>query len=309
MRIGILEPDCFSPDAISRLRAVGNVVSWDGHDLAGFLKDVEVLFIRLGHKIDSTFLSCAPALRYLCSPTTGLTHIDVNALALRNIRLISLRGETDFLDTIRATPEHTLGLALSLIRNYRGAFLNVGNPHWDRDRYRGEELYNMDVGLVGYGRIGRRIAHYLRAMEARVHWYDPYTNRCAEAGRCDSLTDLIQRCRMIILAASTGLSSPPIIDAETIQLMQDRWFINTARGELVDEKALLQATEAGLLRGVAVDVISNETGPNLLPQWLTLAERQNVIITPHIGGATFHSMCATEDFITMKLLAAVGGGT
>ena len=139
MQIGLLEPDNFSPTARQALLRLGPVEAWNGVGLADFLTNTEALFVRLGYKIDHAFLDKAPKLRWLCSPTTGHTHIDEAALRERGISLLSLRGERAFLESIRATPEHTFGLILGLLRKYRAAFLETLAGDWDRDRYRGEE--------------------------------------------------------------------------------------------------------------------------------------------------------------------------
>jgi D-3-phosphoglycerate dehydrogenase len=182
-RIGILEPDGFSKPARARLVELGAVADFSGGELGGFLADKDALFVRLAHRIDAEFLRRAPKLRVLCSPTTGHTHIDLDALTQRGIRLLSLKGEGAFLDRIRATPEHTIGLMLALLRNYRTAFLDERNDHWDRDRCRGEELCGMAVGFIGFGRIGRRVASYLLAFEANVGYYDPRAHEAPPAVR------------------------------------------------------------------------------------------------------------------------------
>ena len=87
--------------------------------------------------------------------------------------------------------------------------------------------------------------------------------------------------------------------------MEGRYFINTARGELVDEGGLLAAVRSNRLAGVAIDVIADENGANRLTEWRTLLPGRNLIVTPHIGGATFDSMDRTERYITDKLLASV----
>jgi phosphoglycerate dehydrogenase-like enzyme len=303
VQIGILEPDGFSPKARSRLAAIGSVAAHDGNDLARFLSDKDALFVRLAHRIDSAFISQAPRLTALCSPTTGLTHIDLDALSARGIVLLSLKGETNFLGQIRATPEHALGLTIALLRNYRTAFLDETNAHWDRDRCRGEELYGAAVGIIGFGRVGRRVATYLAALDAKVGWHDPHV-MSADAGLgFGTVDELIAASQVIILAASHEPGAPFILGRQQIDALRGKYLINIARGELIDEDALLEAIEDGQLAGCAVDVISNELGSNRRTRWLAATRRRNVIVTPHIGGATFTSMQATEEFLAERLIA------
>ena len=309
MRIGILEPDGFSEAALGQLRGLGEVVMAGEDNSSGFLADLDVLFIRLAFHIDRVFLARTPNLRVLVSPTTGHTHIDMNALKEKGVHLLSLKGETEFLENVRATPEHTIGLLLALLRNYKTAFLNPSNPVWDRDSYRGEEISGLKVGLIGYGRIGRRVAEYLRVFGAEVRWLDPnLENGTQDSGRADDLMELIAWSQAIILATSYEPGAQPVLGKAEIDALHGQYLVNTARGELIDEPTLLDAIEADRLAGVAVDVICNETGDNQLVRWLSLTEGRNVIVTPHIAGATWTSMRATEEFMAGKLAAVLDRG-
>ncbi len=307
MRIGILEGDHFSAGAREMLAGIGPVEVFDGGTLEAFLADKEVLFVRLGYRIDCGFMDLAPRLKLLCSPTTGHNHLNEDALSLRGIGLISLRGERAFLERIRATPEHTLGLMLALLRNYRIAFLDSNHRHWDRDRCRGDELFGMRVGIIGLGRVGGIVADYLRALGARVAYADirPEASRDG-CERCGSLAALIEASELVVMCASYVDGQPAILDRQLVGLLDGKYFVNTARGELVDEAALLELVRQERMKGVATDVIANENGPNRLDEWLDAATGRNVIVTPHIAGATWTSMAATEEFIAQKLMTKLG---
>lgn len=304
MHIGILEPDAFSEAALDILSSVGSVTKYDEEDLGSFLFELDALFIRLRYNIDEAFLRKAPHLKYLVSPTTGHTHVDQAALQSRGIKLISLAGETNFLEQVRATPEHTLGLIIALLRRYRKAFLDERNSDWDRNSRRGEEISGMRIGIVGLGRVGRILARYLKAMDAKVYWYDPRQDCVAPKldHRFSSLIELIDASRVIVLCASYTPGDKPIFGREEVSALKGRYLVNTARGELIDEEALLEAIEAQNLAGVAVDVIANEqTNPSLF-RWLSAAQLHDVILTPHIAGATWQSMRNTEEFIASKFV-------
>lgn len=291
MRVGILEPDCFSPEALASLQLLGEVRTYNGGDLASFLAPLEALFVRLANRIDSAFLEMSPHLRWLCSPTTGHNHIDEVALCARGVQLLSLRGEREFLETIRATPEHTFGLVIALLRHYRRAFDDVSRGSWSRDSCRGAELYGNRVGIVGLGRVGYRLASYFSAFGAHVAWYDPSdVPFLPEWQRYSDIHGLIEKSRIIVLCASYRVNQPPIIGADEVDAMEGRYFINTARGELVDENALLTAVRMNRLAGVAIDVIAEENGANCLSEWSALLPGRNLVVTPHIAGATFESM-------------------
>jgi D-3-phosphoglycerate dehydrogenase / 2-oxoglutarate reductase len=306
VRIGILEPDSFSPVARQRLSTLGPVDDCPHCDRAAFLADKEALFVRLAHRIDAEFLAQAPRLRFLCSPTTGHTHIDVEALRRKGVVLLSLQGASEFMEQIRATPEHALGLIIALLRNYRQAFLSRENDHWARDRCRGEEVAGTRFGLIGFGRVGRRLASYLHTLGAEISCYDPQiVGVPPHIRRHERLADLIAVSRVVVLLASHAPGQQPAVDSRAIASLAGRYFVNVARGELVDEEALLSAIESGRLAGCAVDVISNEIGCHNHERWIAATRSTNVIVTPHIGGATLKSMHLTEEFIAQRLLDAV----
>lgn len=306
MQIGILEPDGFSSEALTCLSRLGEVSAYGGGNLQVFLAPLDALFVRLGHRIDKDFLAKAPRLRWLCSPTTGHNHIDEEALFTLNIRLLTLRGERVFLETIRATPEHTLGLVIALLRRYRRAFDDVEAGKWDRSRCIGEELHGNHVGIIGLGRVGYRVATYFSILGALVNWCDPVdVPSLPEWQRFPDIHSLIESSRIIVLCADYSSKQSPIIGKNEIDAMEGRYFINTARGELVDEAVLLQAIHLNRLAGVATDVIVDENGKHRLSEWSSLLPERNLIVTPHIAGATFESMARTECYVADKLVSAV----
>lgn len=302
MQIGILEPDRFDPAAMTALQSLGQVICYDGKDLHRFLQPLNVLFVRLSHQIDDSVVRNAPNLRYVCSPTTGHTHLDESALASAHVNIISLRGEQAFLETVRATPEHTFGLMLALLRKYKDAFAHVQTGAWNRDLFRGEELYGQRVGFIGLGRVGFRVAGYCNAFGAQVSYFDR-RDVASDGGwtKEPDVRSLIKASRIVVLCASYNNGNPPILGAHEVAMLHGRYLVNTARGELVDEDALLDVIEAGLPDGVATDVLGDEINRVRLSRWNAAAQNRNVIITPHIGGATSTAMARTEMFIAQKL--------
>ena len=304
-KIGILEPDNFSPKAIEKLEGIGVVSKYEGNgtreDIRGFIADKDALFVRLAYQINQDLISGAQRLKYICSPTTGLNHISIGD---RDVKIVSLKGEYEFLSTIRATPEHVFGLTLSLLRNYKEAFIKDKDQPFDRDVYRGYELYGAKIGIIGLGRIGRLLTKYFTAFDAHVGYYDVQDKDGVLAGvvKFDSIKELIQESEIIILEANYTLDNDKMINAELLHMMRRKFFINAARGELVDELALLAEIKKDSYRGVAVDTFTNEAGEdNYVDEFIKLTEGRNLIVTPHIGGATFTSMQRTEEFIATRL--------
>ncbi len=304
MQIGIIEPKDFSKKALSDLSIIGNVSLFTALRLNKFLIDKEVLFIRLGCLIDKRFLGKAENLKYICTPTTGLNHIDLDECKKRNIKIISLKGEYEFLSTIRATPEHTFGLVLSLLRRYKDAFLSETNNVWDREEYKGFELYENSVGIIGLGRVGKILSKYFEAFGAKVYFYDNNDSIKGVHGalKMHSINELIDKSNIVILAASYTADNNNFFDKKYIDLLGNKYFINIARGELIDEEYLVKKIKDNYFKGLALDVIQDEQLDHNLSVFLTAIKNKNCIITPHIAGATYTSMCKTEEFIVKKLL-------
>lgn len=303
MQIGILEPKDFSQMALKNLSNMGVVEKYNNENLDKFLFNKEVLFIRLAHLIDKDFLNKLSKIKYICTPTTGLNHIDIEECDKRKIKVISLKGEYDFLTTIRATPEHTFGLVLSLLRNYKKAFLSNFNYHWDRERCKGFELYGSSVGIIGFGRVGKILSKYFNAFNAKIFFFDVNDSiqETDIASKLRSVEELIEKSDIVILSASYDKNNDSFFNKSYIDLLKNKYFINTARGELINEEYLLKKIKENFFKGVALDVIRNEQVENNLEELVRLTGEKNLIITPHISGATFNSMHRTEEFIVDKL--------
>jgi D-3-phosphoglycerate dehydrogenase len=300
--IGILEPADFSPEAIKELNEIGQVKKYNSSlDLGDFLNDVEILFVRLGFYLDADLLNKAPKLKVICSPTTGFNHLDMAEVNKRNIAYLSLKGHTGFLADIRATPEHTLGLILAIIKNYKQAFISDKNDHWNRDACKGFEVFDSTIGIIGLGRVGKILCKYLNVLGGTVMHYDIEKIDFPGSTQVNTIGELINSSDIVVLCANYDPEKNVIIGEEEILGMQGKFFVNTARGELVDEPLLIEYIRKGHFAGVALDVIQDEKDPKAKNKFLPLINEHNVILTPHIAGATYKSMERTEEFITQKL--------
>ncbi len=310
MKIGIVESHNFSKEAIKMLDTIGVVTSFDKSvcTLERFISDKDVLFVRLKYFYSEDLLSSAQNLKYICTPTTGLNHIDLEYAKKSNIHIISLKGELDFLKTITATSEHTFGLVLSLLRFYKRAFSEKRVTNENRNLVRGHELNSSKIGIIGLGRIGSHLVKYFNAFGAEINFYDiddSITNSLAK--KCLSLENLVEVSDIIILTASYSSENKKMIGSNIIDLMKDKYFVNTSRGELVDEEYLLNCVSKRFFSGVAIDVFNNEQGLlNNAEKIMQLSSMDlNFIYTPHMGGATKSSMKKTEDFIANRLEASI----
>ena len=311
-RLLITESDRFHPVALDRLREAADVTvaNLDRRELLRTVGSYDALWVRLRHRIDAEVLERASSLRWIASPTTGLNHIDLEMANRRGIDVISLRGETDFLRDIRATAEHTIGLMLAALRHLPTATAHVNSGGWNRDLFCGSELYQKTIGIVGFGRLGTLVAKYARGFDVRVLAFDPYVAD-------DAVPNDIQRTPLETLLAESDIVTIHVnLSAETRglfgrdqfnQMRRGSWLINTSRGEVIDESALLEALLGGHLRGAALDVLADESASGMRDHPLVryTHDHTNLIITPHLGGCTAESMAKTEMFLAEKLCAAL----
>lgn len=254
----------------------------------------------------------SPRCRILAVPTTGLDHIDLEACRAKDVRVISLRGEVEFLKNVRATAELTLALTLALLRRIPAAASSVLTGLWDRDSFRGREIYERTVGIVGVGRLGAITAGYFRALGAKVIGYDPRSDFPHDAAeRVTNLNQLLQQSDVVCVMVKYEPATHHLLAApQFAEIKSGAVLVNTSRGGIVDETALQAALESGRLAGAALDVLQGEPNVTAAHPLVRYAQsHSNVLIVPHIGGNTFESFEKTEIFIAERVVQAMRGSS
>lgn len=306
----ILEPDDYSETAIELFKRIGNVrFNFDDEDFESW-NDTHILVCRLGYYLDDSFLKQFHKLRAIACPTTGLNHIDLQYCNKNEIAIISLKGETSFLNTIRSTSELTFALILNLVKNVRPSSIDViENGNWLRNSFKGRELQEMTLGLIGFGRVGKHVAEYASAFQMKVIAHDPFIkkkDRCSNSPLFTSLDDLFKNSDIVSLHADYRADNCKMVTARQFKKMKrGSYFVNTSRGEMVSEKDLIWALKEGILSGVAIDVLSEENAIVSFSDHPLIKFSKihpNVIITPHIGGCTRDAMRKTEIFIANRVI-------
>jgi D-3-phosphoglycerate dehydrogenase len=310
MRILLAEQSSFSQKGIAALNEIAPV---DVRDLtqAGLVASVpgyDILVVRLGLRVDRQVLAAGKGLKIVGTPTTGLDHIDLQAAQNMGVSVLSLKGERQFLDQVFATAEHSFGLLQALIRRIPAAFEAVKDYQWRRDVYRGRELAGKRLGIVGCGRLGSMMVHYGQAFGMHVLTYDPYVNELPpDVERCASLEELLTSSDAVSIHVPLNAETQGMFSQEEFAVLREgAVLVNTARGALIDEAALVAALESGRLAGAAVDVLRNEHRigrPGFKHPLIEYARtHENLIITPHIGGATQESVEKADLFLANKIL-------
>ena len=302
------EPLNYSDEARRILQSLGELHerAVTRRELMACLPDFDVLIVRLGFQVDREVIDAGRCLKAIVTATTGLDHIDVDYANSRGIAVLSLREETEFLHSVPATAEHTWGLLLGLVRRIPWAFQAVQIGKWNRDQYRGHDLSRKRLGIAGLGRIGEKVAHYGLAFGMAVTAFDPYrSDWLPGVDRCNRFVDLLQQADVLSLHVPLNRDTQHMVGARELALLPPgAILINTSRGPVLDETALLAALMQGHLAGAALDVLADEG------RWSDLREHplvsyarshDNLLLTPHTGGATVESMAATEVFMAKKL--------
>jgi len=264
------------------------------------IADYEGIAVRTKFRIDQELFDAAPKLEFVARAGAGLDNIDIEIAKQRGISLLAANeGNMD------AVGEHAIGLLLSLMNNFRRADLQIRNGVWDREGNRGYELKDKIVGIIGYGFMGQSFARKLSGFGVNVLAYDKYKINFSDAYAKEASMEEIVKYSDIL-----SLHIP--LTKETRQMVNDEYFfhfkkpiffINTARGEIVNTQAVLNNIANDKILGAGLDVLENEKFPSLAAQpWYdALKTNEKVILTPHIGGWTFDSYRKISEVLAQKL--------
>jgi D-3-phosphoglycerate dehydrogenase len=286
-KIIITEPKIYDAAAVSELRKIGNVeIKKPDEDIGKKIKDATVLLCWVQDKIDKSIIDMAPNLKIIATASAGMDHIDFSHANKKGIKVFSAPGQN-----ARAVAEFTFGLMLSLVRKINVCFDDVRIGKWQPLDYSGYELENKTLGLVGFGKIPRIVSNIAKGFGMKVIAYDAYVGKdeIEKAGaRAVTLDYLLKNSDIVSLHVPLSAETKHMINKEEIQQMKDGVFlINTARGDIVDEQAVLEALQNKRIAGYACDVVS-ESDPNnsMILQSLKNGEAKNLIVTSHIAHAT-----------------------
>lgn len=255
-------------------------------ELEDKVADVDYLLVSGRLKISSKVLENGKKLKMIQRTGVGLDSLDLDTIKEKNIPLYVNKGIN-----ANSVAEHTLLLMLAALRNLIQIDKNTKNGIWKK-QIQGVHTYELNgktVGLIGMGAIGRRVAEILKGFHVNIMYYDVYrasTEVEQNLGMkyCE-LDELMAKSDIISLHCPLTKDTEYIINVPNINKMKDGVIlINTARGRLIKEEALVEALKNGKLLYAGIDVYEKEPAVNS-----TLFELENVITTPHIGGVTYNS--------------------
>lgn len=263
------------------------------------------IIVRSKTKIDKELIEKASQLEFVARAGAGIDNVDYPEISRRNIKLVNApEGNRD------ALGEHTVGMLLSLLHKIQIGNFEVKKGIWDREGNRGYELKGKTVGIYGFGYMGSAFAEKLRGFECTVIAYDKYKTSLTNAFIQQVDLETFKR-ETEILSLHIPLTSDTrfLFDENYLsQFKKLRILLNTARGEVLSLKALLNLLNKSKLIGVGLDVLQNEKIDQLSSEeqaiFDQLIRRDDVIMTPHVAGWTFESYKRINEVILTKLLEA-----
>jgi glyoxylate reductase len=297
---------------LESLHAIADVWAWDGDDPIPVderdrrLAEADAVMTLLTDRVDGAFLDAAPRLRIIANVAVGYNNVDVPSCRERGVIVTNTPGVlTD------ATADLAMGLILMVTRRLGEGerLIRSGTPwQWGMFMMLGTGLQGRRLGIIGMGGIGVALAERARAFGMTIG----YHNRSAAApGVADrlgaerlDLDELLATSDIVSLNCPYSPATHHLIDAAALARMRsDAYLVNTARGPIVDEAALVDALRSGVIAGAALDVFEHE--PAVHPGLLDL---DNAVLVPHLGSATVETRTAMATLAARNVAAVLGGG-
>jgi D-3-phosphoglycerate dehydrogenase / 2-oxoglutarate reductase len=270
--------------------------------LAGVIGDYDALVVRSATRVDAALLERAENLKVIGRAGIGLDNVDVDAATKQGVLVVNAPQSN-----VLSAAEHTMALLLAQARNVPQAHNALVAGAWERERWQGVELHGKTLGIVGLGRVGTLVAQRASAFGMRIVAFDPYIapGRAAQMGveLVDTVDEICERADFITIHLPKTPETVGIIGERELALVRPgARIVNTARGGLIAEDALLQALQEGRVAGASVDVFEDEPVTDH-----PLFALPNVVVTPHLGASTAEAQDKVGLAIAEQLLLALRG--
>lgn len=296
--LGLLEKEGFqvtySPD-ITRPQLLEQIGNYEG------------LIIRSKTPMDRELLEKATRLQFIGRAGAGLDQLDLAYLKERGVQLFhAAKGNRD------AVAEHAVGGILALFNHLPQADQQVRKGIWDREGNRGEELMGKTVGIFGFGNMGKAFSKRLKGFDVRILAYDKYKKGFGSKRVQEASWEAVKK-EADLLSIHVPLTDETrgfFTIEELRTFSKPFWLVNTARGEVIRLETLNQALDEGILKGVVLDVLENEKFQRFTPaqqeQFARLAQRENVLFSPHVAGWTAESYVKINLVLLKQIKKAFG---
>jgi|Laugresbdmm110sd_1035091.scaffolds.fasta_scaffold66825_2 D-3-phosphoglycerate dehydrogenase len=267
---------------------------------------VHVIYCDQQHFLGEDFLSSFTNLKYLVSSTTSTDFIDKIFCIKYGIKIISLENKRFFLKKITPTAEHTLGLILLISRNYYSAISSVKNGIFNRRKFGGYKmLSDCNLGIIGYGRLGKILKKISKNLFSQIFTADIKDKKYFK----NNLKKIFKYCDFVTLHIPSKNNYEFFSKTNVPFFSKKFYLINTSRGDVIDEKFLINCLKKKAILGYGTDVIKGEFQKDFSLKNNIIyrnADKYNIIITPHIGGSTRDAWYKTENKVIVDLIKECG---
>jgi len=302
----ILLPPQIDPEGPSSISDFAECTGMDEYDsVDAALDDIakyDAVIVRVA-ELDAAVIDRAENLKVIAKHGSGLDNVDIDAASRNGVVVCNTPGVNS-----RSVAEHAIALQFGVQRNLAAADRHVRDGGWDRAAYTGHELQGNSLGLMGFGAIAQETATIARGIGQDVIVYDPYVSADDVPAGIEQVADLTE-----LFARSDAVSiHVPLVDgtrhavstAEFEALGETGILLNTARGGIVDEGALLDALDAGVIGGAGLDNFEQEPPDEANP----LLDRDDVLLTPHVGGVTHDALARMSRGAAANIRTVYEGG-
>jgi D-3-phosphoglycerate dehydrogenase len=288
-------------DALATSAEVIDGTGWDRPALLAGLAEAEGLVVRSATKVDAEMIASGPRLRVIGRAGIGVDNIDLEAATKAGVLVVNAPEA----NTISAA-EHAIALMLAQARHIPQADARTRSGVWDRKSFQGVELFGKTLGVVGLGRVGTLVAQRLAAFGVKVIAYDPFISRDRARRVGVELVDLdevLEKADFITVHLPLTPDTDGLLGKDNLaKCKRGVRIVNTSRGGIIDELALVEAVRSGHVGGAALDVFSSEP--------LTespLFELPQVVLTPHLGASTVEAQDKAGTHVAEAVAAALRG--
>jgi D-3-phosphoglycerate dehydrogenase len=300
--VKVLVRESIAPAGVDLLRARFDVDENVDTPLEEIIGDYDAIVVRSATKLTAELIERGTNLKVIGRAGVGVDNVDVEAATRRGI-VVANAPESN----VVSAAEHTIGLLVALARNIPQAHAALKQGRWERKTYGGIELDGKTLGVLGFGRIGQQVSRKAAGLGMRVVAYDPFVSneRFRELGveRLETPDDVYAAADFLTIHLPLTPETRHSVGAAAFAAMKDGVrLINAARGELLDEDALVAALESGKVAGAALDVYSQEpySGP--------LLAFDSVVATPHLAASTEEAQDRAGVIVAEQVAAALEGG-
>ena len=300
----VLITDPISNEGIDIMRSYAQVdikLGLKSEEIISTIGDYEALVVRSQTQVSAKVIEAGEKLQVIARAGVGIDNIDVEEATQRGIVVVNAPTGSTI-----STAEHTIALLLSLARHIPQANAMLKSGVWRRSDFMGAEVRNKTLGIIGLGNVGSEVARRARGLEMKLIAYDPFIsvdyahNLQVELA---SLEQLLKESDFITLHLPLAASTKALIGAKELALVKPTVrIINTARGGLIDEKALAKAVKEKRVAGAAIDVFSSEPTTKGV-----LFGNDNIITTPHLGASTTEAQAMAAKDIANQIINVFKG--